>query len=150
MELSPKGLELLKRAEGFRRTVYFDIAGIPTIGYGHKMLATDHYPNGLTEAQAELLLQHDVLAAEGAIARYVKVPLSQGQFDALVDFVFNLGAGRLASSTLLTYLNGDLYGLAAQQLLQWDHGRVNGHEVEIAALKARREAEFNLWNGEAA
>ena len=70
------------------------------------------------------------------------MPLTQGQFDALVDFVFNLGAGRLASSTLLTYLNAGNTDAAAWQLLAWDHAG----STEIAGLKARREAEFRLWN----
>jgi lysozyme len=62
----------------------------------------------------------------------------------LVDFVFNLGAGRLASSTLLAYLNSGKYTDAAWQLLAWDHSG----SKEIASLKARREAEFQLWNPE--
>jgi lysozyme len=71
----------------------------------------------------------------------VKAPLTQGQFDALVDFTFNLGAGRLASSTLLKSLNAGRYDDAAEQLLRWDHA--GGQEN--AALKARREAEAELW-----
>jgi lysozyme len=72
--------------------------------------------------------------------------LTQGQFDALVDFVFNLGGGRLASSTLLRYLNSGKHDAAAWELLAWDHA--GSHEV--ASLKARREAEFQLWNPHAA
>jgi lysozyme len=82
-----------------------------------------------------------VRTAEAAVARLVKVPLTQGQFDALVDFVFNLGAGRLATSTLLRYLNEGKYDAAAWQLLAWDHAGSR----EIASLKNRREAEFKLW-----
>jgi lysozyme len=79
------------------------------------------------------------------LARLVKVPLTQGQFDALVDFVFNLGAGRLSGSTLLKYLNGGHYVDACFQLGNWDHGLEAGKEVELAALKARRQAEQALW-----
>jgi len=71
------------------------------------------------------------------------VPLSQGQFDALVDFVFNLGSGRLASSTLLKILNAGRYADAAEQLLRWD--QAGGKECP--PLKARREAELALWQG---
>jgi lysozyme len=71
----------------------------------------------------------------------VEVPLTQGQFDALVDFCFNLGAGRLASSSLLKDLNASKYDEAARQLLLWDHAAGQ----ENAALKARREAEAALW-----
>lgn len=141
MHLSPAGLELLKRSEGFRSRTYADIAGIRTIGYGHRLLPGEDYPNGIDLPTAEKILACDIAIAELALQRLVKVPLTQGQFDALVDFVFNLGAGRLASSTLLAYLNSAKYDSAAWQLLAWDHAGLR----EIAALKTRREAEFRLW-----
>jgi len=83
----------------------------------------------------------DVRRAEQAVERLAKVGLTQGQFDALTDFCFNLGAGRLASSTLLKALNRGQFEEARQQFLLWDqaHGEVN------AGLRARREAEFALW-----
>jgi lysozyme len=71
----------------------------------------------------------------------VRVALTQGQFDALVDFCFNLGAGRLSASTLLKELNAAQYTAAAEQLLAWDHAGAQVNE----GLKARREAEFQLW-----
>ena len=67
--------------------------------------------------------------------------LTQGQFDALVDFVFNLGAARLVGSTLLAKLNAGEYEVAAEQLPLWDHA--GGKEA--AGLKSRREAELDLW-----
>jgi lysozyme len=67
--------------------------------------------------------------------------LSQGQFDALVDFVYNLGQHRLAKSTLLRDLNAGRYDQAAEQLLHWDHAGA----VENSGLKARRQAELDLW-----
>ncbi len=142
MQLSAAGLELLKQSEGFRSHSYNDVNGFPTIGYGHRLLDHESFPDGLTEPQAAGMLATDVRCAEQAVARLVKVPLTQGQFDALVDFCFNLGAGRLASSTLLKALNGGRYAHAAEQLLHWD---IAGGE-ENAGLKARREAEFALWH----
>jgi lysozyme len=141
MKFSTAGMELLKRSEGFRNRVYLDVAGFPTIGYGHRLFHPESFPNGITEPQAANLLASDVLDAEQAVQRLVKVPLSQGQFDALVDFVFNLGAERLAASTLLKSLNAGRFDEAAQELLQWDHA--DGQEN--AALKARRQAEAELW-----
>ncbi len=91
------------------------------------------------------MLAVDVRSAEQAVTRLVKVPLSQGQFDALVDFCFNLGVGRLASSTLVKALNRGRYADAAEQLLRWD---IAGGQ-ENAGLKARREAEFALGHGRA-
>jgi lysozyme len=100
MKLSIAGLELLKRSEGFRSRTYLDVNGFPTIGYGHRLLHSESFPDGIGEAEAAEMLIRDVREAEQAVTRLVKVPLTQGQFDALVDFCFNLGAGRLASSTV--------------------------------------------------
>ena len=143
MELSLAGLALLKKSEGFRARTYMDVNGLPTIGYGHRLLNPQSFPDGICEPQAAEILKADVRDAEQAVARLVKVPLKQGQFDALVDFCFNLGAGRLASSTLLKILNGGRYEAAAEQLLRWD---VAAGEENVG-LKARREAEVALWSG---
>jgi len=145
MQFSAAGLELLKRSEGFRSRVYLDAAGFPTIGYGHRLLHPESFSNGIDEVQAERILAYDVREAEQAVLRLVKVPLNQGQFDALVDFSFNLGAGKLAESTLLKDLNAGRYDAAQEQLLLWDHAGLQ----ENAGLRARREAEAELWaNGE--
>lgn len=141
MHLSAAGLELLKKSEGFRDRTYADVAGFRTIGFGHRQTPGENYPQGITLLEGEAMLSADVLIAEAAVTRIVKVSLTQGQFDALVDFAFNLGAGRLASSTLLRYLNSGNYDAAAWQLLAWDHAGSR----ENAGLKARREAEFRLW-----
>jgi lysozyme len=143
MKLSAAGLDLVKRSEGFRSHIYFDVAGFPTIGYGHRLEHAEHYPEGITETQAEVILLWDVREAELAVERLVKAPLTQGQFDALVDFTFNLGSARLGSSTLLRELNQGHYDVAANELLRWDHC---GSE-ELEALKARRRAERGLWFG---
>jgi lysozyme len=140
-QLSAEGLDLIKRFEGFRGQRYIDAAGFPTIGYGHRIVPPESFPNGVSEAQAANLLVEDVSAAELAIGRLVKVALTQGQFDALVDFCFNLGAGRLAKSTLLRCLNAGRYAAAAEQLLLWDLAK---GEVNLG-LKSRREAELRLW-----
>jgi len=141
MRLSAEGLELIKRFEGFRCNEYTDVAGFPTIGYGHRIVPPECFPGGVSEPQAATLLARDVAEAERAVDRLVTVALTQGQFDALVDFCFNLGAGRLAKSTLLRALNDGRYDAAAEQLLLWD---IAGGEVNLG-LKARREAEFRLW-----
>lgn len=147
MNISAQGLALLKVSEGFRSRVYLDVNGFPTIGYGHKLNLAAHesFPQGVTEEQASQLLQQDISTAEQAVMRLVRVPLTQGQFDALVDFCFNLGQGRLASSTMLRDLNAGNYKAAAEQMLVWDHAGM----VEVPALKARRQAEFKLFTGAA-
>jgi lysozyme len=150
MQLSAEGLDLIKRFEGFRGQLYIDVAGFPTIGYGHRVLPPESFPpeafpNGISEPQAVTILAGDVSAAERAVGNLVKVALTQGQFDALVDFCFNLGAGRLASSTLLRCLNSSNYAAAAEQFLLWDLAR---GEVNLG-LKARREAELRFWKSSA-
>jgi lysozyme len=142
MQLSDAGLDLVKRSEGFRSHTYLDVNGFPTIGYGHRILPSESFPGPIAETQANNLLASDLRVAEQDVVRLVKVPLTQGQFDALVDFCFNLGGGRLACSTLLKVLNGGRYQDAVEQLLRWDlaGGQVN------AGLKARRQAECALWN----
>lgn len=142
MHLSPAGLNLIKACEGFRAKVYLDCAGLPTIGYGHRLLHPSSFPDGITEDFAEQILHSDIGEAEAAVARLVKVPLTQGQFDALVDFTFNLGEGRLAGSTLLRDLNAGRYDDAAEQLLRWDHAGMK----EIPWLLERREAEYRFWH----
>jgi lysozyme len=145
MELSAEGIDLIKKSEGFRSRVYLDVEGYPTIGYGHRLNHPETFPNGITDAQGIAILYSDVREAEQAVARLVKTPLTQGQFDALVDFVFNLGPVRLAESTLLRELNSGRIAEAGEQLLRWDHAGAR----ENAGLKARREAELRMWNGAA-
>ncbi|MGD0910342.1 MAG: lysozyme [Terracidiphilus sp.] len=142
MELSEEGMELIKKSEGFRERVYLDVEGYPTIGYGHRLVHPETFPNGINESQGTSLLYNDICDAKRAVARLVKVQLTQGQFDALVDFVFNLGQLRLAESTLLRDLNSGRIAEAGEQLLRWDHAGTK----ENAGLKTRREAELSLWN----
>ena len=68
-----------------------DVAGIPTIGYGYRLLPKEAFPEGVSETQAADMLALDVRQAEQAVGRLLRVLLSQGRFDALVDFCFNLG-----------------------------------------------------------
>lgn len=144
MQLSDAGLNLIKRSEGLRLEAYNDIRGIPTIGYGHRIIPPATFPGGITEQMADRILADDVQVAEQEVSRVVKVSLTQGQFDALVDFTFNLGAGRLDGSTLLKMLDAQRYREAGEQLLLWDHAGL----VEVEALKARRRAEYAMWVGQ--
>lgn len=138
---SNNGLELTKGFEACRLTAYQDSGGVLTIGFGH--VGSDvHLGMTITQDQADALLDKDVQVAVDAVNRLVAVSLSQNQFDALVDFTFNLGEGVLARSTLLKMLNAGKYDYAAAQFLVWDH--VNGRAV--AGLLRRRRAEMELFN----
>jgi len=141
---SPNASALVSQFEGYSATAYLCPAGVMTIGYG-----TTVYPDGTkvkggdtcTEDQAQAWLQHDLSWAGEAVARLVKVDLSQNQFDALTSFVYNLGAGALQGSTLLRMLNGGAYDLAAAQFQFWVHG---GGKI-LPGLVKRRAAEAALF-----
>nr|WP_249183836.1 lysozyme [Burkholderia ambifaria] len=100
-----QGIALIKQFEGLRLARYLDAVGKPTIGYGHLILPNERFTRPLTPAEAEALLRRDLRGAELNLRKLLHVPVTQQQFDALMSFVFNLGAGRLRSSTLLRYLN---------------------------------------------
>ncbi len=142
---SSVGLELTKQFEGCELKAYQDQVGVWTIGYGHT--GTD-VKKGLTitEEQASTLLAADVAWAVTCVNKSVKVAINQNQFDALVDFVFNLGCANLGQSTLLRLLNaGDSSG-AAKEFLRWNRA---GGKV-LAGLTRRRQAEMDLFNKPAA
>jgi len=135
------GLALIKSFEGLRLEKYKDAVGKWTIGYGHLILPDEKFPHAITEAEAEALLRTDLLMTERGVHKAVTVALNQNQFDALVAFTFNLGAGNLQSSTLLKLLNQGEYAQAADQFLRWNKA---GGKV-LAGLTKRREAERALF-----
>lgn len=145
MNISASGLAFIADQEGFVDTVYLDIAGIPTIGFGHVMRHGD--PTTVTRDQAMAILQSDVASAEHAVNADVKVELEQSAFDALASFTFNLGSGSLATSTLLQCLNAGDYTAAAKEFLRWCHARVNGQMVRVQGLYNRRLAEAVMFLG---
>src|SRR5271166_29191 len=134
------GLQLTENFEGLRLTAYQDQVGVWTIGYGHT--GPDVYA-GLTISQndATALLMHDVATAAACVNRLVTVPLTQDEFDALVDFVFNLGTQAFATSTLLRKLNAHDFNGAIAEFVKWDHA---GGQV-VAGLLRRRMAEAQLF-----
>lgn len=134
--VSAAGVAFVKAQEGFAAEAYADVGGRFAIGYGHS-IGPDEELETVTPKQAEALLGQDLAVAEGAVNRLVRVALTQGQFDALVDFAFNVGAGRLAGSTLLARLNRGDYAGAAEEFLRWEYV---GDAVS-AGLKGRRQAE---------
>ncbi len=143
MNYSEAGLDLTEESEGCRLVAYQDSVGVWSIGYGH----TRGVVAGMTctQAQAEAWLREDILSAIADVNRLVKVPLTQGEFDALVDFDFNLGGGALRGSTLLRLLNGGDHAGAAEQFERWD--RAGGHV--LAGLLRRRLAEEAEFKGAA-
>lgn len=139
MHISNNGINLIKQFEGCILTAYKCPAGVWTIGYGH----TKNVKSGMkiTSSKATELLIDDLKTYESYVNKYVKVKLNQNQFDALVSFTFNCGAGALKSSTLLKKLNKGDYTGAANELLRWNKasGKV------LAGLTRRRKAEKALF-----
>lgn len=138
--ISQRGIDLIKQFEGLRLEAYEDSVGVLTIGYGHTL----NVKAGDTcdEADAEYLLRQDLADAEGAVHSLVRVPLNQNQLDALLSFVFNLGRGNLAKSTLLKKLNASDYAGASLEFTKWNRA---GGQV-LKGLTRRREAEQALFN----
>lgn len=134
MKTSPNGLNFIKQFEGFRQFVYPDVAGKMTIGYGHLLTEGEQFPNGITEAQGLDLLAQDLSGAEDSVSRFAS-QANQNQFDALVDFTFNLGAGSLQE--MLSHGWDEV----PVQMVRWDHA--GGKQV--AGLTARREKEVELF-----
>lgn len=144
MKTSPKGIALIKSAEGLRLKAYPDpgTGGLPwTIGYGSTSGVTRNMV--ITETQAEQMLAEDLVRFERIVERLVRVPVTQTQFDALVSFTYNVGEGNFTKSTLLRKLNaGDTAG-AAEQFSRWVHA---GGKV-LPGLVKRRAAERAMFLG---
>jgi lysozyme len=129
---SKKGLQLTEKCEGCRLEAYLDQVGIPTIGYGHTRGVK--LGDTCTQEQAEQWLHEDIAIAEADVNSHVYVPLTQGMFDALVDFCFNLGCAARNKSTLLHLINSNDLANAANEFSKWDHA---GGKV-VAGLLRRR------------
>jgi len=143
VKASDKCLSLTKEFEGFASQPYQDLAGYWTWGYGHKQRKGEVPPKTISEADATRLLCEDMESAEADVERWVDVPLTQGQFDALCDFVFNLGGDALRRSTLLKSLNAGDYADAKSRLTAWHFVG----EKPVEGLLRRRLAEQLLWEG---
>lgn len=147
MTINQAALDLIKNAEGWRATAYPDpgTGGEPlTIGFGHTSSAGPPVVTHgmvITTAQGEAILQQDLAGTEATVRSYVKVPLNDNEFGALVSFVFNVGGGNFVSSTLLRKLNaGDKIG-AAVEFGRWNHAGGN----VLPGLTTRRAAERDLF-----
>lgn len=145
LSLSSQGLEFIKLHEGFSGMIYIDKTGNPTIGYGHKLtqneIESETYENGITIEQATELLAGDVSIAVEAVRALVKTNLSQFQFDAIVDFTFNVGRGTLHPAEGL---------IGSDFLRELNSGNANGnlllHYLLPASIVGRRNDEVKLFN----
>lgn len=135
MRMSADGRAQLIRREGAKTKAYRDSVGVWTIGIGHTAAAGAPAPcAGMTISKAEVdeILSRDLRQYEDAVSGAVKVSLTQGQFDALVSFCFNVGIGGFKKSTVGKRLNGGDYKGAAAALMMW---------VTPPEIKGRRDSE---------
>ncbi len=139
MITSQKGIDLIKGFEGCRLKAYKCPAGIWTIGYGHTSGVKEG--QAITFSQAEEFLKQDLKRFETSVRSLVTVAITQNQFDALVSFCYNLGAGALKTSTLLKKLNNGDYNGAAEEFDRWVYA--NGKKLQ--GLVRRRAAEKELF-----
>lgn len=138
MNVSENGIKLTETSEGCKLRAYRDTGGVLTIGYGHTGGVRENQV--IDQATAEALLRHDLDYAVGIVNGHA-LPCTQGQFDALVDFVFNVGPTQFLSSHLLKYHLAGEHEKAAAEFPKWkfDNGKV------IPGLVKRREAERKMY-----
>lgn len=138
----------IKSNEGCRLTSYRDPAGVWTVGYGSTRLASGNPVMRnvrITQEQADDLLTSELERLRGTLAQYIRVPVTEGQFIALIDFAYNCGEGSLRRSTLLKLLNAGKVVNAGYEFRRWT--RAGGKE--LPGLVRRREAEKKIFLGEA-
>lgn len=140
-DLLEKATKFIANFEGFRTQAYSDVGGKLTIGYGQRIGLND-YPNGITEADAQHLLQNQLQIEQKAILSLINVLATDNQIIALLSLVYNIGTHAFTASTLLKKINAKkpIEEIKAE-FLRWDH--VNG--VEVTGLLNRRKAEADLY-----
>lgn len=146
LTISPAGIALIKKWEGWYPKAYKDPVGVWTIGWG--TTGVEARPGRtITKKQGEEFLRRDLEDEQENVRRLVKVPLTQYQFDALVSFAYNAGSGNLSSSTLLRLLNRGNYTGAAGQFIRWNkaRSRETGEWLTLNGLTARRKDEAALF-----
>lgn len=147
-EIFPAGLEVTKSFEGWRASLYDDPAGYCTIGWGHlvkRARCDDSEPlefrRGITKTRGTEILRSDMTRPQIAVMNSVKVNLTDGQYAALCDFVFNVGTGNFKNSTLLKMVNARQHDRVPWEFRRW----VKAGNKVYPGLQRRRESEINLY-----
>jgi lysozyme len=139
MQYGKGGLHLTESFEQCRLIPYLDSAGVWTNGWGNTHGVVPG--QSITQEKADSDLMANVQNAVNAVNRLVHVPLTQNEFDALVDFTFNAGEGNFAASTMLRWINDSNFDAAQAEFARWD--MAGG--AHLAGLARRRQAEADLW-----
>ena len=136
-------IQMIKKNEGFSPRITDDV-GHPMIGYGCNLSVAEakkYEGRTISEVEAVSLLLSRLTPVVDLVNKIVKVPLTQNQFDALCDLVYNIGSGAFSKSTLLKKLNGKDYAGAASEFVKWN---MAGGKV-LSGLTKRREEEKKLF-----
>ena len=141
-------IALLKSKEGFRATAYWDYSQY-SIGYG-SACTKDEYPNGITEAQADILLREMLQGFEKKLDKFLQenyITLRDNQYDALISLTYNIGSGWMKESALGTLLKNGTYSNneLASAIGIWCHVKSNGVTSIHDGLVARRISEINVF-----
>lgn len=144
----PPGIDVTKLSEGWSPHLYNDAVQYCTIGYGHLVEKAPcdgtepiEFRHGLTKPRGEEILVSDLASSQYTVMTSIKVPLTDGQFAALTDFVFNVGSAKFRESTLLKVVNAKQQGQVPGQFRRW----VLAGGKQWDALVKRREREINLF-----
>lgn len=141
MVMSMKCMDLIKAFEGFFPEVYLCPAGYPTVGYGHLVRQGEDFSLPLSPFEAEQLLWNDLQSYQESVRRLINVPLTQGQFDALVSFTYNLGAGALQRSAMRAKINREEHESVPREMMRW----VWAGGRKLKGLIRRRQAEGLMY-----
>jgi len=134
-------VEFLKEVEGFRSEVYDDLAGLPTIGYGHLVTNKENFKK-ITKEEAENLLRKDIIYFLHIIEPLIERELNENQWAAILSFVYNIGVFRFSFSTFLMKLNaGKPLEEVAKEFDRW----IYVNEEPVQGLINRRKAEKELF-----
>jgi lysozyme len=151
MIASSNATKLIQDSESLSLVPYTCPAGHATIGWGHLMhkgpVTDEDKKTVWTIEHANTILALDVSFYAKAVERAVRMPLNQNQFDALVDWTFNMGTGRLNEKTCtwLRKLNEGNYAAVPGELKRWNKGIINGVLTELPGLTLRRKKEAELF-----
>jgi lysozyme len=136
--------EFLKLHEGFRSLSYQCPGGYATIGYGHRLRPLEKISFPLSLEEADFLLHHDVAITKQALIRLVRVPLNEGQSQALISFIFNLGPAAFQRSSLRRKINREDHDGAALEFERW----IWCGPRKLPGLIKRRQLEKEMYQGD--
>lgn len=144
--VSLRGIQFIKKHEGFVSSIDPDPIGLPTIGYGHKLTRAEKvngtFKDGITQAQADALLQRDIAVVQSVIRSQITVKLTQNQYDALASLIFNVGGAKFSGFRLKREVNKGNFETAAKEFL--DINKAGGRVLNGLTNRRREESKLFL------